>query len=51
MGNRLSQTEQRAHFALWALVKSPLIIGADLRRGPPGATRPRAARQARPPER
>lgn len=24
--------EQRAHFALWALLKSPLIIGADLRK-------------------
>jgi alpha-galactosidase len=23
--------EQRAHFALWALMKSPLLIGADLR--------------------
>lgn len=23
--------EQRAHFALWALFKSPLIIGHDLR--------------------
>ncbi len=23
--------EQRAHFALWALLKSPLFIGADLR--------------------
>ncbi|KAK9826107.1 hypothetical protein WJX81_004261 [Elliptochloris bilobata] len=31
VGNRLSHTEQRAHFALWALIKSPLIIGADLR--------------------
>lgn len=46
MGNRLSQTEQRAHFALWALVKSPLIIGADLRRGPPGALCGRAAHEA-----
>ena len=23
--------EQRAHFALWALLKSPLLISADLR--------------------
>ena len=28
---QLSLKEQQAHFALWALVKSPLIIGADLR--------------------
>jgi hypothetical protein len=25
--------EQRSHFALWALIKSPLLIGADLRWG------------------
>ena len=27
----LTVNEQRAHFALWALFKSPLFIGADLR--------------------
>ncbi|KAL4435858.1 hypothetical protein ABPG77_000620 [Micractinium sp. CCAP 211/92] len=27
----LTLGEQRAHFALWALLKSPLLIGADLR--------------------
>ena len=27
----LSHTEQRVHFALWALLKSPLMIGHDLR--------------------
>jgi len=27
----LTVNEQRAHFALWALLKSPLFIGADLR--------------------
>ena len=27
----LTINEQRAHFALWALLKSPLLIGADLR--------------------
>lgn len=32
VGNRLSLGEQRLHFALWALLKSPLIIGADLRK-------------------
>jgi alpha-galactosidase len=32
VGNgRLSLGEQRAHFALWAVMKSPLLIGADLR--------------------
>ena len=30
-GSGLTYTEQRAHFALWAIIKSPLIIGADLR--------------------
>ncbi len=30
-GSALTFTEQRAHFALWAIIKSPLIIGADLR--------------------
>ncbi|EIE22540.1 Melibiase family protein [Coccomyxa subellipsoidea C-169] len=28
----LTYTEQRSHFALWALIKSPLLIGADLRK-------------------
>lgn len=28
---KLSLAEQQSHFALWALMKSPLIIGADLR--------------------
>ena len=27
----LTLGEQRAHFALWALLKSPLLVGADLR--------------------
>lgn len=27
----LSHAEQRTHFALWALYKSPLMIGHDLR--------------------
>lgn len=32
VGNgKLTLGEQRAHFALWALLKSPLLIGADLR--------------------
>ncbi len=30
-GKALTYTEQRSHFALWALIKSPLLIGADLR--------------------
>ena len=31
VGNQpLSLPEQRAHFALWALMKSPLLIGTDL---------------------
>ena len=30
-GSKLTYTEQRSHFALWAVIKSPLIIGADLR--------------------
>ena len=29
--NGLTLNEQRAHFALWALLKSPLIASADLR--------------------
>jgi hypothetical protein len=28
----LTLAEQRSHFALWALLKSPLLIGADLER-------------------
>lgn len=28
----LTLQDQRSHFALWAAVKSPLIIGTDLRR-------------------
>ena len=32
MGNSgLLENEQRSHFALWSLLKSPLFIGADLR--------------------
>ena len=30
-GGGLKPQEERAHFALWALLKAPLIIGADLR--------------------
>ena len=30
-GSKLTYTEQRSHFALWAIIKSPLILGADLR--------------------
>lgn len=26
----MTLTEERTHFALWAVVKSPLIIGCDL---------------------
>jgi alpha-galactosidase len=29
VGN-LTPAQQRSHFALWALVKAPLLIGADL---------------------
>ena len=36
-GSALTYTEQRAHFALWAIIKSPLIIGADLRCTSPAA--------------
>ena len=28
----LSEKDERAHFALWAILKSPLMIAADLRR-------------------
>jgi Alpha galactosidase A len=32
VGNgKLTLSEQRAHFALWALLKAPLLIGTDLR--------------------
>lgn len=32
VGNKgLTENEQRSHFALWSLLKSPLFIGADLR--------------------
>jgi hypothetical protein len=31
VGNgQLSQAEQRSHFALWCLIKSPLLIGTNL---------------------
>ena len=30
VGNGLSSTEEGSHFGLWALMKSPLIIGTDL---------------------
>lgn len=30
VGNNLSHEEARSHFALWAAMKSPLLIGADL---------------------
>ncbi|KAL6760543.1 glycoside hydrolase superfamily [Haematococcus lacustris] len=33
----LSEGQQRAHFALWAVLKAPLLIGADLRRLPPAS--------------
>ena len=32
VGNKgLTIAEQRTHFALWAMVKSPLLIGSDVR--------------------
>jgi len=31
VGNSLTHNQERAHFALWSLLKSPLLIGADLR--------------------
>ena len=38
MGNGLlTLNEQRSHFALWALLKAPLIVSADLRRLPPAS--------------
>lgn len=30
-GQSLTLNEQKSHFALWAIMKAPLIIGADLR--------------------
>ena len=30
VGNNLSDAEARSHFALWAAMKSPLLIGTDL---------------------
>ena len=30
-GTGLKPAEERSHFALWALMKAPLLIGADLR--------------------
>jgi alpha-galactosidase len=32
IGNGMNAGEERAHFALWALVKSPLILDTDLRK-------------------
>eukprot|EP00887_Chlorella_sp_A99_P006558 scaffold3.g6558.t1 len=37
VGNKLMLNEERAHFALWALLKSPLLVGADLRRISPAS--------------
>ena len=37
VGNgKLTLSEQRAHFALWALLKAPLLIGTDLRNASAG---------------
>lgn len=36
-GQYLSEKEERAHFALWAALKSPLFIAADLRRMTPSS--------------
>lgn len=30
-GPGLTPTQERTHFVLWALMKAPLLIGADLR--------------------
>eukprot|EP00951_Prasinocladus_malaysianus_P003608 scaffold25395_cov35-Prasinocladus_malaysianus.AAC.1 len=30
-GPMMTRSEQLSHFALWALMKSPLLIGADIR--------------------
>ena len=32
-GSGFSDDEQRSHFALWAILKSPLILGTDLTYG------------------
>lgn len=32
MGSKFSLDEAAAHMALWAILKSPMIISADLRR-------------------
>jgi alpha-galactosidase len=32
VGNGMSETEDRAHFSLWAMLASPLILGNDLRK-------------------
>lgn len=38
VGNgKLTPSEQKAHFALWALLKAPLLIGTDLRSASEGA--------------
>ena len=38
IGNgQLTLAEQRSHFALWCLMKSPLIIGSDVRSLPPAS--------------
>ena len=40
VGNEgLTENEWRANFALWAVLKAPLIIGTDLRRLSPAALR------------
>lgn len=45
VGTGLSLNEERAHFALWALLKAPLLIGADLRSIQPGSLRILKARE------
>ena len=30
IGNGINEMESRSHFALWAIMKSPLLIGTDL---------------------
>jgi alpha-galactosidase len=34
VGNGMSESEDRAHFAIWAMMASPLILGNDLRTMP-----------------
>jgi alpha-galactosidase len=34
VGNGMSEVEDRAHFSLWAMLASPLILGNDLRKMP-----------------